>query len=184
MSSDFLGDRRRALEDSFFALQDRQLLDRLREEVKKEDLAKASGITDDRVLDTMVEAGFAANAVAALSLAPLVAVAWADGKLDDPEREALLRASSEEGLVSGSPAHELFECWLKSAPGDELVRAWKSFVAAASEGLGEAAAQSFRAEILGRARKVAQAAGGMLGVGSISAAEQQVLKDLESAFSS
>lgn len=184
MSSDFLGDRRRALEDSFFAQQDRQLLDRLREEVKKEDLAKASGITDEAVLDSLVEAGFSADAVAALALAPLVAVAWADGKLDDKEREALLQSSSSEGIEPGSPSHDLFQGWLASAPGDDLVPAWKSFVAAASQGMGDAAAKSFHADVIGRARKVAQAAGGVLGVGSISAAEKQVLDDLESAFSS
>lgn len=184
MSSDFLGDRRRALEDSFFAQKDRLLLDRLREEVKKEDLAKASGITDDSILDTLVEAGFSADAVAALALAPLVAVAWADGKLDDKEREALLTASSDEGLDAGSAAHELFQGWLQSAPGDDLVPAWKSFVAAAVKEMSEAAAKSFQEDLLGRARKVAQAAGGILGVGSISGAEQVVLTDLESAFSS
>lgn len=181
---DFLADRRKALEDSFFAKKDRVLLEQMKKEVTKDELAKASGIGDDSILDTLVAAGFSADAVAALSLAPLVAVAWADGKLDDRERSALLDASSDEGLVEGSVARDLFEGWLNEAPSNDLVPAWKAFVTAAVGGMAEPAAATFRDDLVGRARQVATAAGGILGLGSISSAEQEVLDDLESAFSS
>lgn len=183
--SDFLADRRRALEDSFFAKRNQLLLEGLKTEVKKEQLAQASGITDDTVLETLVEAGFSSETVAALALAPLVAVAWADGKLEDGERAALLKASSDEGIADDSTARELLENWLKEAPDKNLVPAWKGFVAAATADITTpAAVAAFRDKVLGRARKVAQSAGGILGVGSISPSEQQVLKDLESAFPS
>jgi len=182
--SDFLSDRRRALEDSFFAKRNQALLEGLKAEVKKEHLAEASGITDDAVLESLVEAGFSSETVAALSLAPLVAVAWADGKLEDGERAALLKASSEEGISDDSTARELLENWLHEAPDKSLIPAWKGFVAAATADIKPAAVAAFRDDVLGRARKVAQSAGGILGVGSISPSEQHVLDDLKSAFPS
>ncbi|MBP89827.1 MAG: hypothetical protein CMJ64_24490 [Planctomycetaceae bacterium] len=183
MTNDFLADRRRALEESFFAKRNQALLEGLKVQLKKEQLAKASGICEDVVLDSLVDAGFSADTVAALSLAPLVAVAWADGKLADAERDALLEASSKEGISEGSTARELFENWLQEAPDENLVSAWKAFVGAAVDGFSEPAA-AFRHDLIGRAKKVAQAAGGILGLGSISSSEQKVLDDLESAFPS
>jgi hypothetical protein len=77
----------------------------------------------------------------------------------------------------------LFENWLQEAPDENLVSAWKAFVGAAVDGFSEPAA-AFRHDLIGRAKKVAQAAGGILGLGSISSSEQKVLDDLESAFPS
>ncbi len=56
MSSDeFLGDRKKALEDSFFAKENERLLKRMRDEkaklAAKDALAEASRIQDDAVLD-------------------------------------------------------------------------------------------------------------------------------------
>ena len=55
MSKEFLGDRRAALEEAFFAKKDRELLQRLREldqaRQTKEGLSAASGITDESVLE-------------------------------------------------------------------------------------------------------------------------------------
>ena len=55
MSEDFLGDRRKALEEEFFAKHNRQLLQQLRQTTavgaQKEALAAASGITDAACLN-------------------------------------------------------------------------------------------------------------------------------------
>ena len=44
----------------------------------------------------LVEIGIRSDTLAALCLIPLVEVAWADGRLDPPEREALLAAAAAE----------------------------------------------------------------------------------------
>ncbi len=49
--------------------------------------------------------------------------------------------------------------------------------------LDDAGVQALRADLLGRARRVAEAAGGFLGLGRrVSAAEQAVLERLAAAF--
>jgi len=182
--TDFLRDREKALENSFFAQRDKELLSKLAQEVKKEQLAEASGIHEHAVLESLLAANLDPETIAALALVPLVATAWADQKLDEKEREALVAAIESEGIAAGSVAHDLISQWLDEAPGPDLVAAWKGYIGELIKKLPGDASTALRDDVLGRAKKVAQAAGGRLGVGSISRAEKKVLDDLESAFSS
>ena len=54
--TEFLKDRERALEDSFFAKRDKELLAKLQQNLQKEQLGNASGISDDSVLDSLLAA--------------------------------------------------------------------------------------------------------------------------------
>ncbi|MBW3597407.1 MAG: hypothetical protein KY475_09040 [Planctomycetes bacterium] len=188
MSEEFLGDRRRALEESFFAKQNQQLLDELRKEVKAEEsrkmLCSASGIQDEAVLDRLAGAGIDAQTFAALTLAPLVEVAWAEGGVAEKERAAVLRAAEESGVAQDSPAHRLLENWLSEKPGPQLLATWKEYVAALQKSVDPQTFQSLRDTILDRAESVAQAAGGFLGVASVSSKEKAVLAELHRAFAS
>ncbi|MFT5524400.1 MAG: tellurite resistance protein, partial [Pirellulaceae bacterium] len=113
MSSDFLGDRRQALENSFFAKKNAELLDQLRDQMqtesKRQAISDASGITDEVVLDELLAIGMDGQTVAALSLVPLVEVAWADGSIAADERAALNSACEEIGIKKGSPAFALLQ---------------------------------------------------------------------------
>jgi hypothetical protein len=187
MSEDILGDRRKALEEEFFAKQNQRLLQQLREaaaaQARKAALAAASGISDDAVLEQLAAAGLSSETVAALSLVPLVEVAWADGKLDAKERSALLTAAEQAGLGREHASYQLLEAWLTERPSPALLAAWKAYVAALSRALDAQAKQALQQDLLGRARQVAEAAGGFLGLGKrISRAEQAVLAELEQAF--
>jgi hypothetical protein len=187
MADEFLGDRRRALEDSFFAKENAKKLGELRaaEEAKstREALSQASGITDPEVLDELRRLGFRAETLAALSLYPLVAVAWADRSIKSTERRAVLDAAHAAGIQRGDVAHDLLESWLNKRPGDDLLKAWRDMVGALKEQLGEKALASIRDDLLSRAKGVAKAAGGVLGLGSkVSDAERKVLDDLKDAF--
>ena len=185
--SEFMGDRRRGLEDAFFAEQDAILRRKLAEgdtvRAKKDALRAASGLQDEAVLDKLMSMGFGAEEFTALSLVPCVVVAWADGGIDTKERTAALQAATQAGMAHGSPAFQLLEGWLAKKPGPELLAAWKSYVAALMPTLDEAARQSLRTDLLQRARAVASASGGFLGVGrAVSGAEQAALQDLEGAL--
>lgn len=187
MSKEFLGDRERALEGLFFHQRDRLLLENLRRQLelqaKKESLRASSGIADDTVLDEMVALDIGPDAVAALSLIPLVVVAWANDRVTDKERNAVLSAAADSGLAPADPSYRLLEQWLETRPGDQLLTAWKDYVRALIKTHGTEATQNFRNDVLGRARQVAEASGGILGLGSkISRAENQVLNELEAAF--
>jgi uncharacterized membrane protein YkoI len=117
MSEEFLGDRRKALEEEFFAKQNQRLLRQFREtmavKAKHEALAAASGITDAAVLEQLAAVDLSSETMAALALVPLVEVAWADGTLDAKERSALLAAAEDAGLSQDSAS----KIALKAVPG-------------------------------------------------------------------
>jgi hypothetical protein len=188
MSNEFLGDRRAALEEAFFAKQDQELRRRLREADQarqdKEALAAASGITDDAVLDKLIALNIGSDTLAALSLIPLVAVAWADGSIEDKERNVAFSKAAEMGLGKDDISHQLFKQWLSEPPPPALMAAWRDYIAALSAALSPEARPAFKQEILDRARAVAEAAGGILGlVRKVSPAEENVLQQLGRAFS-
>jgi uncharacterized membrane protein YebE (DUF533 family) len=111
MADEFLGDRKKALEESFFAKESAKLLERMKAEKEqratKEELAEISGIRDEAVLDKLVEMNIEIDTWAAISLVPLVEVAWADGKIDDKERSAVLSAAEANGIFPDSPSYAL-----------------------------------------------------------------------------
>ena len=59
-----------------------------------------------------------------------MAVAWADGTIDDKERAAVFSRAAEVGVHKGDVSHELFERWLTEPPPPSLVAAWKDYVRA------------------------------------------------------
>jgi hypothetical protein len=182
-------DRRAALEEAFFARHNQELLNRLRAQdqqaTEEGALAAASGITDPAVLKQLLGLGIGAASVAALALAPLVLVAWADGAMSKEEQAAILSAAHKRGVQPGGPGHALLEHWLAEAPPPALAQAWKAYIQALAAAMPEAERQALREAVLGQAEQVADAAGGFLGLGlgnRVSAAERAVLHDLAAAF--
>lgn len=177
----------RALEEAFFADHDRQLHEKLRERAalrdRKSALAECSGIRDDSILEQLVQLDIEPATLAALSLVPLVEVAWADGSIADKERAAILAAAADVGFSRGSESYELLEAWLNERPAPVLLNAWKHYVASIGESMSDMAKQAIRRDVLGRAQTIAEAAGGFLGIGDkVSKEERAMLTDLESAF--
>lgn len=187
MPSDFLSDRKAGLENAFFAKQDAELRRRMAEndarKARKAALIEASGIRDEAILDRLLTLNITSETLAVMALVPLVAVAWADGTLEPRERSAILRAAEDGGLNKQNPSYELLDGWLARKPSPELITAWKQYISALLPELDAAARSSLETEIVGRARSVAEAAGGFLGLTArVSDVEQRVLHDLEAAF--
>jgi len=187
MADEFLKDRGRALEEEFFARESRQLLERLRESqstaAKKAILEDATGISDEVILDQFLELNLSADALAALALAPLVQVAWADGILERNEREAVLVSTRRGGtMVEGGTAYRLLEDWLTHRPSERLFDAWQQYASALVTAMDVEAKKRFREELLARARYVAEAAGGVVAIGRVSRAETDVLTKIEQAL--
>ena len=182
--------REQAFEAVFFSRLDAERIEKLHQarerKQAKDALARATGIAEERVLEEILDVGVDTETLKALSLVPLVCVAWADGKLDDKEREAALRAAEAEGVCRESGSYPLFEAWLSKPPGaggGTLLEAWKDYTAALLGFLGDEAREALRRDILGRAREVARATGGLLGLGRrISPEEQAMLDELEAVF--
>ncbi len=185
-NDELFGGRGRDLEEAFFAEQNQRLLRELREQTarreRREALSKATGIQTEGVLDRLVELEVTVERAAAFFLVPLVEVAWADGKIQPGEREAILRAAAERGIEDGSVPYELLETWLERPPDRRLMEVWREYATAFVGSLPPEMRAAFRAEILDRARTVAQAAGGFLGMGRVSDEEQAMLDRLTAAL--
>jgi hypothetical protein len=182
-----LRDRGKSLEDEFFRREDQRLLARLSElkkaEATREALARASGISKPEVLDRLMQLGIRAETIAALSIVPLVEVAWADGTLDPRERRAILDHAGASGLAAGSTAQGLLEAWLDRRPDPGLLDAWIHMVRGIRDQLGLEEAARLKTGLLEQARAVASASGGVLGLGGkVSKAEAAMLARLEGAF--
>jgi hypothetical protein len=181
-----LEERGRALENQFFDEENKKKIEALRakEGAKqtREDLRKASGMTDDAVLDKLVELGLRSNTIAALSLVPLIEVAWADGEIQDNERTAILQGAHGKGLEQGTEGYELLQGWLRKKPSSELFDAWQAYIKALAGQLNDEQNRLLKNQIVGFAKMVAAAAGGFLGIGKVSSGEEKVLARIDSAF--
>ena len=186
--SDALTDRRKELEETFFAKQNHELIEKLKAQkqkaLDKEGIQELTGIKNDEVLEKLVLLKMDRETISALSLFPLIQVAWADGAVDDREQAAVLSAATTSGILKGSSAHTLLESWLKLKPPAALESAWSNYVKALVEGMKAEDKALLKNELLGKARSVAEASGGILGMGSkISKSEADALTKLEAAFS-
>ena len=123
-----------------------------------------------------------ADTLAALTLIPLVEVAWADGRMEDSERKAVLEGAEACGIEPTSPSAALLDAWLEERPDAELLEVWRRLIRAICESLSWEARARLEAAIVGRARDVAESAGGVLGYGSVSDEEERVLETLGAAF--
>ncbi|MDP1564154.1 MAG: hypothetical protein Q8M16_22445 [Pirellulaceae bacterium] len=186
MEDDSLQKRGNALEAQFFNEVDRKLIEKLRADMAHKsasDRLKAStGLADEAVIDELLALGINDESVSALSLFPLVWVAWADGSVEPAEKAAILKAATDTGVDSDSVAGHLLNEWLRRAPEEEVIRAWVDYIGALKAAAGEATFQRVKQSVLQRAYDVADAAGGILGLGRVSAKERGVLRRLEQAF--
>jgi hypothetical protein len=179
--------RAKDLEEIFFAKKNERLLRELREKAKLDERRKALQavvkVKDAAIIEHLLELGVGPESVLAVTLVPLAAVSWADGHLDDKERKAILRAASERGIQPGSANYTMLEVWLKEKPSQKLMDAWKMYTRGIWEQLTEEERVLMRVSIVGRAREIAEAAGGVLGLASISPNEKALLEELEKVLS-
>lgn len=184
--SELFAERRRALEEEFFARQNAELLEAMRASVqtehRKEELRRTSGIADDRILQHLIDAGMTAATLTAAALVPLVAVAWADGRLEEVERNQVLRYART--LELGEEANRLLAHWLEAPPGRRLFDTWVEYVKSILPALEPGAREQLRSTTLVRAEGVADAAAGEpYGVGRrISDEEREALRLIKDAF--
>lgn len=183
---DSLHHRGRLLEEAFFFERDQQLLEGMRRKLAADEaqalLEAATGVQEQIVIKEIADAS-APQFLAILGLFPLVEVAWCDGQVEDAERQAVLKAAHEMGVVEGTVAHQLLDRWLEQPPTEDAKRLWADYASAICATLKPETSAKVQEAVLGRAKKVALAAGGFLGIGyKISAEESACLERLRQAF--
>lgn len=148
----------------------------------REALAAATGLCDDALLDALVDAGFQATTLTALTLVPAIFVAWADNTVDSLEAETIMKAATERGINEDGVALQLLESWLKKRPPKSLWDTWAQYVHAVKETLSDSASTALCGEVLRLAEAVAESSGGVLGFGKTSKAEQAVLDKIKESL--
>lgn len=91
-------------------------------------------LTDDLTLAQRVQAlGFDETTARVFDLLPVVHVAWADGEVQAPEREAILSVLEARGIEPGTPAYVMLTALLEFHPGqaylDETLAILRELVA-------------------------------------------------------
>jgi hypothetical protein len=175
-STDIFRQREKGLEEAFFKDRDQKLIEKMRGELEafeeKKKLAHVSGIVEERVLHNLAQAGVRAETLAAVSLIPLVEVAWVDGAVSPEERDAVLNAAVGQGVPADSAAYEILKRWLQVRPDPHIFVAWKDYVTELIKLMPPDTIAEMTRNLLDRCTRVAEAAGGFLGLATISKSER------------
>lgn len=129
--------------------------------------------------------------LAALALAPLVEVAWADGQVTPAERQGVLEAAKRIGVDQHTEfCRSTLRRWLFEAPPTEALDRWRAMLAETIEGSSARAARKTESRLLDEARQIAkmderpfEAGASVDASAGITESEQRILDDLAAALS-
>ena len=177
---------RMALEGLFFRERDQKILARVRAEYRRramrEALRDATGVPDD-IIDRILSLGVDTRSFPAFLFAPLIALAWADGRVDERERRAILDEIEAAGLSRRSAAHCVFVGWLTKQPPPDLMETWEQYIRALCRPLAPRERAWLASAIRWRAHAVASASGGILGSRFRESKDKiELLERMDSAF--
>jgi hypothetical protein len=175
----------RRLEEAFYLENEPQLQESLRElrALARTSglLAEVSALSDPQILFRLAQLEVDPSTAAALAILPMAAVAWADGAVAPAERQAIIEAL-DQAFFFETIDRDVVDSWLRIPPSEALVGAWEAYARELGSRLGAEVRLLLRDRILDQARRVAAAAGGFLGFGAVSDAEEAVLARLGKAF--
>ena len=171
----------RHLEEKYFREKERELIERLKQKASKEAarkaLSEAVGVSDESTLQTLEEMGYDREVVTVLHFFPLVAVAWADGNISADERKKIVTAARAWGVHYGTAADKKLHEWLSSKPDETTTNRALRVIRDIMRFSGPEKQADYHENILRLSEAVANASGGLLGIGSrISAAERKVIE--------
>src|SRR5262249_39659089 len=186
MPKDIFREREMTLEGEYFRKKDFVLLEKLkavfRKKVDKEGIRKAVGVTDEQLLDRLVDLQLDGELMQAFQLYPLVELAWADGELSEKEAESVRAAGKEQGVLPGTRAYRMLEDRLHKGPDPEVRKIWFLYAEELKKVLSPAELERFRNDILDRARGIVAATGHLerlvLNVGG----ERKIITAIEKAL--
>ena len=122
MQDRIFGDREKAMEDAYFRQEEAKLIEKLRNKAQLDEIAVALGqhlqIDNPDLLQRLRDLGITLDTAPAFFLAPLIQVAWAEGKVSKAERSAVLRLAQRRGVDAHSTAYRKIEEWLTVRPSD------------------------------------------------------------------
>jgi tellurite resistance protein len=182
---DLLKERERGEEADYFRRQDAKLIEEMRKHAHLGDIAKALAaklrVDDAELLRRVTELGLNQETGAAILLAPLVQVAWAEGGVTEAERAVVLEMAASRGLTTGMPAHDKLLEWLRQRPSDELFETAMEVMRVGFSVLPAAERDERIKGLVAACRRIAAASGGglarLLGVADGVSGEESAVLD-------
>jgi len=183
MNERIFGEREKAMEEAYFRQENAKLLDKLRHKASLDEIALALRdklmIDDPDLLQKVRDLGINSDTAPAFFVAPLLQVAWAEGRTSKQERDTVLRLARKRGLEQDSPAYHALEEWLVVRPSDAFFDTAGEVLNAAFAVLTPAEREERILSIVHACHEVAEASGGLgrlLGLGDgVSSTESATL---------
>lgn len=178
MSDDPLAGRKRTNEEEYFQKKDRELVEKMRQRAQEErelrELGESVGVTDQSVIQELAELGFTTETVKLLPLIPVLEMAWAGGDVTAPERKMVVDLARARGIQEKSAADLQLVEWLNRRPDESVFRrAGRLIDALFTSG---ARFNMTPDDLLKYCEAIADASGGLFGIGRISADERATLE--------
>jgi hypothetical protein len=184
MEKDIFKERGRGQEAAYFRNQDTQLLEKLRESARLEEitaaLAEKLQVDNPELLRRVMALGVTLDTGPAFLLAPLVQVAWAEGEVTEREHKTVLRLAGTRGVEERSPAHAQLLKWLQERPPDAFFDTATEVIKVGLSVLPPGEQEERIKRIVQACQEVAEASGGLarlLGLGSGVSGEEESLLD-------
>jgi tellurite resistance protein len=106
------------------------------------------------------------------ALLPLVHISWADGKVQRGERAVILQLCEARGIEPGTRPFLLLESLLEERPSDEFLEETLSLVQQLLAARGESTS-----DVIDLCHRVADASGGLLGLGARVSEKERALME-------
>jgi hypothetical protein len=183
---DILKAKERGDEAQYFRRHDEELLRKLRERAHLEEVTRAVAeklvVDDPKLLERIVALGITNELGPAFLLAPLVQIAWAEGRVSPEERSLILAMARSRDIPEGSPSHAQLEAWLDTRPPEELFDVAEATIRAGIAVLPDPERRARIEEMAKACRMIAGASGGsrlgrLLGLSSAVSDQEQAVLD-------
>ena len=190
MSDRIFEDREKAAEANYFRQHDADLIKKLREKANLDEIALALRdklqVDNPDLLQKARDVGVTPGNAAAFFLAPLLQVAWAEGKVDKAEHDTVLKIARRQGISEDSPAYAQLEAWLKERPSNEFFDTAVEVLKYSFAVLTPAEQEERTRSVVSACHEVAEASGGLgrlLGLGDgVSKIEDATLDQVNRAL--
>jgi len=176
---DAFSDRRRTQEEEYFRKREQELIEKMRrraeEDANRRRMGERTGLADEEILQDLQALGYTPETVMLLHLVPLVQMAWAEGNVAPRERDLIIEAARSRGIESGSAADQQLATWLTNRPAGDFFERTLRAIRAMLQARPPHEREASQRDLLSYCTAIAAASGGILGFGTVSDQERQVL---------
>lgn len=181
-NNDGITDDIRQREDEYFRRQDRELIERMRQQAAdaatRKSIESATGINDPEQIQELQALGFSPDTLSLLPLVPVLQVAWAEGGISTAERTMIVNLARSRDIAAGSPADVQLQEWLDEKPPEATFRKAARLIGAMLDHPAGKELQVSADDLIKYCEQIAHASGGLFGIGKVSAEEKAALQQI------